>query len=398
MPRYERHPALYSAQQYARQRRLGFPLLRFLPDLEKEYRNAAISINAMRMRLSLTFGAISCVVFTIMDRWFGMGLQPGPSVFALLGVCVPALIVPGLLSLSHKARPYFEVVLFWSTLIVNAGMVMVVTFGKASNVWFPYEAVLLTTFYTYGIGLMLPQAMLCGFLAMTSYLGLAYWLRLELPQVMLYEAFYLVVTNGLGAIVRYLYEYQDRLAFLMQRELSLHAQQDALTGLLNRRAFRRGAAVTWGQAVREGKSVGLMLLDLDDFKKLNDVCGHLAGDEALIKSASILRSHLRRPLDASGRFGGDELVAIWYDVDPIWFKHTLTQMLAQFAQAQVPGVPELKCSVGAVLVAPEGGENFDDALRAADRRLYEVKRSGGGRLSLETMGSAAISLKAARSA
>lgn len=385
VPRYERRQPLFSATVYARQRRLGFPLLRFLPDLEMEYRDSALTANTMRLRLSLAFGVLAIVGFTIMDHWFGMGLQPGPVLAVLLGVSCPALIVPGLLSLSWRMRPYLYSVLFWGTLFLGVSMVTVVMLGKAANAWFPYESILLVSFYAYGIGLMLPQAMICGGLFMTLYLGLCWWLRPEPGVLMLYDAYYLAVTNGLGAIVRYIYEYQDRLAFLMQRELSLHAQQDGLTGLLNRRAFRRSAAVTWAQAARDGRPVGLMLLDLDDFKKLNDECGHLAGDEALIRTARILRSHLRRPLDACGRFGGDELVAIWYDADPAWFRNTLTQMVAQFAQAEVPGVPQLKVSVGAITVSPQGGERFDEAMRAADARLYEVKRSGGGRLLIEAL-------------
>lgn len=398
MPRYERRQALFAAHEYARQRRLGFPLLRFFPELEQEYRDSALTANAMRLRFSLTFGLLAILGFIVMDQWFGMGLQPGPVLAVLLLVSCPALIAPGLLSLMPRMRPHLYSVLFWGSVFLGISMVTVVILGKAINTWFPYESILLITFYVYGIGLLLPQAMLCGGLVMVLYLGLCLWLRPEPSSVMLYEAYYLAVTNGLGALMRYLYEYQDRLAFLMQRELTLHAQQDALTGLLNRRAFRRSAAVTWAQAAREGKPLGLLLLDLDGFKKLNDECGHLAGDEALIKAASIVRSHLRRPLDAGGRFGGDEIVAIWYDADPLWFKHALTQMVAQFAQANVPGVPELRASIGAITVTPKGGERFDEALRMADAKLYEVKRAGGGHLLIEAMASTVTPLHAAKRA
>jgi diguanylate cyclase (GGDEF)-like protein len=383
LPRHERWPARFSAAEYARQRRLGFPLLRFFPDLEAEYRDHAVSANLMRLRFTLAFAFVAIVGFIIVDRWFGMHLQPGPLVAVLLAVSCPALLIHGVLSLLPQMRPHLYSMLFWGCLLVGLSIVVVVLLGKAANVWFPYESLLLVTFYSYGIGLRLPQALLCGVALMVSYVGLGLWLELEQPEVMVYGAYYLGISNGLGAIIRYIYEYQDRLAFLMQRELSLHAQQDALTGLLNRRAFRRSAAVIWAQAARERKPIGLMLLDLDDFKRLNDECGHLAGDEALVKSGSVLLAHMRRPLDACGRFGGDELIGIWYDAEPAWFRHTLAQLMAQLGQVRVAGSCTLRASIGAITVCPEPGDRFDEALRAADVWLYAVKREGGGRIACE---------------
>jgi diguanylate cyclase (GGDEF)-like protein len=354
LPRHERWPSRFSANEYARQRRLGFPLLQFLPALETEYRDHAMAANVVQLRVTLGFAFFAILGFIAVDSRAGMQLQSPTVVAVLLLVSCPALLIPGLLTLRPGMKPMMYSMLLWGCLLVGLSIVAVILIGKASNPWFPYESLLLVTFYIYGIGLRLPQALLCGGILMFSFVGLGLWLELESPGVMVYSFYYLAISNGLGAIIRYIHEYQDRLSFLLQRELSLHAQQDALTGLLNRRAFRRSAAVIWAQAAREDKPIGLMLLDLDDFKKLNDACGHLAGDEALITASRLLRGHMRRPLDACGRFGGDELVGIWYDAEPAWVRETLSNLMKELEQARV-GNQGLRASIGAITVRPMPG-------------------------------------------
>ena len=383
LPRQERKPPLFQAQDYARQRRLGYPLLKFFPELEQEYRDSAMSANIMRLRFTLAFGVLAILGFIVMDAWLGMSLQPGGVVALLLVVSCPGLIVPGLLSFVPVMRPHLYRILFWGTMTVGVSMVAVIILGKIANPWFPYDSILLVTFYSYSIGLLLRQSLVCGSLFMLAYVGLGLWLRVEPAGVMLYDAYYMAVANGIGAIVRYIFEYQDRLAFLMQRELAYHAHHDALTGLLNRRAFRRSANAIWAQAAREGTSIGLMLLDLDEFKAINDEHGHLVGDEVLIKAARTVEQHLRRPLDAGGRFGGDELVAVWYGPDPEWFIDMLTRMHALLGNAKVEsaaGILNLRVSIGAVTLMPKPGDSLDRALHEADARLYEVKRAGGHRV------------------
>jgi diguanylate cyclase (GGDEF)-like protein len=89
-------------------------------------------------------------------------------------------------------------------------------------------------------------------------------------------------------------------------ELALH---DPLTGLANRLLLTDRLQVAFDRASRDGGSVGVVFLDLDDFKRVNDTLGHDAGDELLVETAERLR-HAVRPADTVARLGGDEFVVV----------------------------------------------------------------------------------------
>ena len=100
-----------------------------------------------------------------------------------------------------------------------------------------------------------------------------------------------------------------------ERELRLLADHDALTGLLNRRGFMDGLHRELRRMDRRGEYGALLVLDLDNFKLVNDTAGHLAGDEVLRTTAEVLRRRLRAT-DVIGRLGGDEFAALVLNVTP----------------------------------------------------------------------------------
>lgn len=383
LPREERRAPQFAAQIYARQRRRGFPFMRFQPGLESEYRDSSINVNVMRLRITLTFGALAILGFIALDYTLGLSLEPGGAVAILVLVTSPALVIPGLMTFSERMRPYVHDTIFLATLVMGLSLIVVIFLGKMANRWFPWESILLVTFYTYSIGLLFWNALFCGALFWLGYVGGALWLGVPPPTLLIYDAYYFFIANAIGVTGRYLFEYQDRIGFLMQCELTYHAQHDSLTGLLNRRAFRRTAASIWAQAGREQKTVGLVMLDLDGFKQLNDKLGHLAGDAILIAASRLLREQVRRPLDACGRFGGDEFVAVWYDVEQSWFEATVQRLHRALNETPVreAKISGIKASIGAVLLQPQSGDSFNYAIREADVCLYDAKRDGGNRIA-----------------
>src|SRR5574339_497173 len=92
-----------------------------------------------------------------------------------------------------------------------------------------------------------------------------------------------------------------------QQNLEYQTQTDALTGLFNRRAFERKIAEEYERAKRYKHAVSLLLLDIDNFKNINDTYGHHGGDIALVKISAILRERTRRS-DFPARYGGEEFV------------------------------------------------------------------------------------------
>jgi diguanylate cyclase (GGDEF)-like protein len=160
--------------------------------------------------------------------------------------------------------------------------------------------------------------------------------------------------------------------------LSRASATDPLTGLANRRSFDAGLARELAGIRRHGRPVSLCLLDVDHFKRYNDTHGHLAGDQALVLVASVLRSELRG-LDLAARYGGEEFVLLLPDTDLDAAAGVAERIRSAVADLPAPGSP-LTVSIG-VAAATEGC--FPDALIAtADEALYAAKE--GGRNRVET--------------
>jgi len=164
-----------------------------------------------------------------------------------------------------------------------------------------------------------------------------------------------------------------------QRQLAV---RDGLTGLYNRRAFNelleRAIAA---EDRREGGQLGLVLLDIDHFKKLNDTYGHQAGDAALVSLAGLLRDHPRRG-DQAARYGGEEFVVILPDLDAersLQAAERLRLAIEKHRFVYDGGRIRITASLG-VAVWPTDGRDADALLSAVDRSLYAAKEQGRNRV------------------
>jgi diguanylate cyclase (GGDEF)-like protein len=178
------------------------------------------------------------------------------------------------------------------------------------------------------------------------------------------------------------------------------ADMDSLTGILNRRGFLRRFEQVHAAASLTGATPGVLLIDLDCFKDVNDGCGHLAGDRLLAETARRLSSAMAGE-DACGRWGGDEFIALIADCD----SRTLPDVCAQVSAAIKArpmsrgdeGVIATTVSIGAARVAVD--EPVEAAVARADAALYDAKRAGRDRFVIfETAGVSVLPSRVAQKA
>jgi len=234
-------------------------------------------------------------------------------------------------------------------------------------------------------------------LALFSFIGMSLFDaqvgRLDDPQAALLQTGVLLVTLiWMCLFVGYVYRLRQR---MRQRRFALQAHQetlrgmmrqleglastDELTGLYNRRHFLRRAEAELGR-LRPAHQSGLALIDLDHFKRINDLHGHATGDRVLQSFATVARSCLRDD-DILARYGGEEFVLLLPNTDAEQFKACCERLREAFANAQPLDVQlqagQLSLSVGLTLL--RAGDELDEALQRADEALYRAKHNGRNR-------------------
>lgn len=199
------------------------------------------------------------------------------------------------------------------------------------------------------------------------------------------HAYGLMLMSLIAIFGAYTVEVFSRLAWVNNRYAHSLARTDALTGLSNRHDFNRLFPRSLLQAAREGRGVGVMLLDIDHFKTINDQHGHPFGDEVLREVGRRLRGSVAlRPLDLLARFGGEELVVVWYDVPAETMPALAERVLDSLRSLQIglPMQPEtlrLTASAGVLWLQPRHPVQPELLLRRADTLLYEAKARGRDR-------------------
>jgi diguanylate cyclase (GGDEF)-like protein len=171
------------------------------------------------------------------------------------------------------------------------------------------------------------------------------------------------------------------------RRVATQASTDSLTGLANRRMFDEELALEWRRADRVGDSLALVLLDLDDFKRVNDAHGHQAGDAVLRAVGEILGSGVRQ-VDLAGRYGGEEFALILPETD-LAGAQRLAERLRVALENEATEIPsgDTLTTTASFGVAVKGElESAEDLVAATDEALYAAKRAGKNRVVPELAG------------
>ncbi len=163
------------------------------------------------------------------------------------------------------------------------------------------------------------------------------------------------------------------------------AMSDPLTQIANRRRFDSFLESEWQRAVRSGKPLSLVVLDVDHFKLYNDTLGHAAGDKALQEVAAVLSAHALRPTDLAARHGGEEFVVVFGETDAV-----AALLLAESIRARVEGIglphpksptnASVTVSIGVATIVPSQTEELSKFFVMADLAMYAAKEAGRNRV------------------
>lgn len=278
--------------------------------------------------------------------------------------------------------------MIWGTLLLLADGILVILVYEHLGRWFG--------------GRMTPRIAVSGVLVLT-FDQIAFWPVLHLVTDVPVETFYggwiaktiagvaCAILTGVylryfeqrvfdGLTHRRLADVFDALTYRQRyEELLERSGRDGLTGISDRSRMDAEAEGVTATAVGNGTPVSVILIDIDDFKGVNDRCGHLGGDDVLRGLADMLKANLR-DTDKIYRFGGDEFVVIATGLLPDVANGLAERLHRQAGTLEIPNLREsLTVSIG-VAHAPADGRAFMSLLSRADKRLYQAKRSGRDRV------------------
>ena len=190
----------------------------------------------------------------------------------------------------------------------------------------------------------------------------------------------LLHTMGMAFLIMSLMK--ERVEFRSSQLLRALALSDGLTGVGNRRRFDEQIETELRRARRLGTPLGLLLIDVDQFKSFNDNLGHPQGDICLREVAQAIDRIVRRPGDLTARYGGEEFAVLLIDTDLPGAIRVADEIRASVEDLAIvhPACGRVTVSIGAAVQSAHRREPAEALLRAADRALYEAKGAGRNRV------------------
>ena len=370
---------------YARELAAGVSRLRFAQRLERIYRN--VHLSRMRTRIRLWFTLMG--VIALVDLGFRLGTRMGFDPAARAGAVadVTALILAPLAWSRYYGRLYLPLARLLVPIFATAVAVDVALSAADQGQRFAILpiSILVIFFFT---GLLYRAAMATSIMLFASFVVTC--MLVGVPHGTLLPGIGMTLLTLLLCIVGYRdVEYFHRRTFLETALISELVSRDGLSGLTNRVAFDEHLQALWNRAQREQRPLAILMLDIDHFKSYNDTHGHQAGDAVLREVARQLNEVARRPLDLAGRYGGDEFIAVLYDL-PQQNIADIAERLRQSVQRNIAATlstsdARITVSIGAGVMIPGTDRSTHGGVQLADEALYEAKLSGRNRVVIKGM-------------
>ncbi|KSV75219.1 GGDEF domain-containing protein [Ensifer adhaerens] len=360
----------------------GFRYLHFSPEIEELFRK---DYAAERVRLAAIWGVIGISIYDLV--YFGdhtMLPDVFNGLFTVRFLVFTPFVIASILAVRRWPDARLYDVLAVAIAVLGVTLPMAVATQSTSPYLFVYQNGNSAAFLFFVIALR-PRffAVVSGLVLMCASHFTTTHLTDAFDDVTYSDIFYLTLSIFL-AVSAYFLEQKDRQNFLNQlrgsllcQQLERNAERDELTGLLNRRSLARIGAMLWNEAPGE-TAISAILLDIDHFKRFNDVHGHIEGDACIRAVSQCIRVAVDEPAFVF-RFGGEEILVLASGREPLQALAMAVRIRTAIEVLRIPHRGLTDACVTASLgtsSATAANTTLERLLQKADDALYEAKRMG----------------------
>ena len=270
-----------------------------------------------------------------------------------------------------------------------------------NNVLF-HAAMMYAVVIIYGfVGMRFYTAIIAGWCGGLIGIGISTWLNGSIDWTILNRTY--TFSSFLGMALAYATDRQHRENYLQNcmielnrlelmrqaQQLSILSQQDALTGLANRRYLDEVLENEWRSAIRHKLPITIMMIDIDFFKLYNDALGHIQGDQCLRRIAILLGSISSRSGDLAARYGGEEFLLLFSVTDKdqaLILVQQLMELVRNIGIIHPKSTvsKHVTISVGVATMVPHLNDNLSEFISRADHALYTAKSNGRNQYHIAT--------------
>jgi diguanylate cyclase (GGDEF)-like protein len=380
----------------------GSRALRFPSDIESDYKVHANDAFVNSSRLIISFGTLLYLAFGFFD--FALGQEQANTLWLIRSIIAAVMLVGIAVFFNHKMASWVITATTVGFIVIGLSLVLFISMLKE-----PYS-------YAYHLGLVPWQVfiliglrsylwaiMVSSLTVFICYIVVAYDQGFapytpeidHLVSIMhpLFIAFWGILIV-MGIYLGYHIERSARIDFVKNRLLSIDAQRltllseelhllsttDSLTGLANRRHFENCFDLEWRRAIRTEDSIALIMIDIDNFKKYNDLYGHQVGDDCLREVCISLQTYGQRSGELVVRYGGEEFLVLLPRMTLVSAQHIAENMCGRIRGLNIAhedsNEKNVTISIGVAAMIPSQDDDKESLLRDADRALYQAKANG----------------------
>jgi diguanylate cyclase (GGDEF)-like protein len=366
----------------------GIARLRFEYPREQQFREFLLERNLPRARFATAIYLGMVLVVTAINLLGGMAplgdslLQP---IYLLrLGVACPALILILCATYSRRLQPYYQWIASTGVIVTGVSVMAISGIAAAAGLpQFQMGDVLIIVYATLFVGLLARFVVTVAIALVTAFVTLGVALGVSTDDL-IFAGVVLFATALMAVLSALRVERLLRTNFVETQRLAEVAERDGLTGLYNRRMFDTLTRRLWQQAQRDGQSLQVILVDIDHFKRFNDLYGHQAGDDCIRRVANVIARAAKRPFDFCARYGGEEFALILYGPSTVEPEALPEQIRKDIMACGIPHEGSsvgnvITVSVGSAIASAGAGRSLAGLIQKADEALYRAKQLGRNR-------------------